>query len=92
MPSSAAGAMSAISLVDFASSFSAKVNSLDMDDIHPSGAVIVREYLCEMRHAAEEGRADEVAKFARWADKKIADERAWQAEKLRCICAMRARP
>lgn len=73
----------AISLVDFADTFAAKVNSLDVSDIHPAGARTVWEWLCEMRAAAEAGRSRDVARFARMVREKVSLERQWAEEDLR---------
>jgi hypothetical protein len=70
----------AITLIDFADSFAAKVNSLDVPDIHPAGAATVWTWLCAMRAAAEEGHADDVARLARCVNEKVAQERQWHAD------------
>jgi hypothetical protein len=69
--------MSAISitLVDFADSFAAETNSLDVPNIHPAGRAIIWSWLCEMRAAAEAERSDEVAELARRVTDKVAQER-----------------
>lgn len=72
----------AISLVDFANTFAAKTNSLDVPDIHPAGAVTVAHWLDEMLAAAEAERAAEVARLARMVTDKIALEREWERENL----------
>jgi hypothetical protein len=87
-------AFDAITLVDFADTFAAKVNSVDAAYIHPAGAAAVWGYLCEMRAEAEAGRAADVARLTRRVTETIADESAWHEEKLRRVRAMRsgARP
>jgi len=72
----------AISLVDFANTFAAKTNSIDVADIHPAGAVTVVHWLDEMLAAAEAERAAEVARLARMVTDKIALEREWERESL----------
>jgi hypothetical protein len=79
----------AITLVDFADEFAAKVNSADAPYIHPSGAEAVWHWLCEMRAAAEAGRADAVARLARMCREKITSEQAWHEEKLKRIRKLR---
>ena len=76
-------------LVDFADAFAAKVNSLDVPDIHPAGAATVWTWLCAMRAAAEEGHANDVARLARCVTEKVAQERAWHAECLQSAQRMR---
>lgn len=70
----------AITLVDFADSFAAKTNSLDVPEIHPAGGVTIWGWLCEMRDAAQSGHADEVAMLARRVTEKVALEREWGEE------------
>ena len=70
----------ATTLVDFADSFAAKVNSLDMPDCHPAGATTIWHWLCFMRAAAENERPVLVAEYARMITDKIAQERQWAAE------------
>jgi hypothetical protein len=74
--------MSAISitLVDFADSFAAKTNSLDVPNIHPAGGAIIWNWLCEMRAAVETERSREVAELARRVTDKVASERRWVEE------------
>jgi hypothetical protein len=81
MPGAKAG--NAITLIDFADSFAAKVNAVDAPYIHPAGAASVWHWLCEMRAEAEAGHADEVARLTRIINEKIADEVEWHAQKLR---------
>ena len=50
----------AISLLDFAHTFAAKTNSLDVPDIHPAGAVTVVHWIDEMLAAAEDLRFDAI--------------------------------
>lgn len=69
-----------ISLVDFADTFAAKTNSLDLPDIHPAGATTIWGWLCEMHAAAEAGQSHEVARLARMVTDKVALERQWQEE------------
>jgi hypothetical protein len=75
----------AIPLTDFADAFAAKVNSLDVPDIHPAGAVTVAHWLGAMRAAAENGRHGLVAEFARMVADKIALERAWENENQQTV-------
>jgi hypothetical protein len=79
----------AITLVDFADSFAAKVNSLDVPDIHPAGAATVWTWLCAMRAEAEVGHAADVARLACCVNEKVAQERAWHAECLQSAQRMR---
>jgi hypothetical protein len=81
MPGATAG--NAITLIDFADSFAAKVNSVDAPYIHPSAAAGVWKWLCDMRAEAEAGHADEVARLARIINEKITDEVEWHEQKLR---------
>lgn len=67
----------ACSLVDFADTFAAKTNSLDVPEIHPSAGAIIWERLCDMRAAAEHGEAGEVKRLAELVTDKIALERSW---------------
>jgi hypothetical protein len=69
-----------IDLVDFANSFAARTNALDFPDIHGAAVATIWSWLLDMRHAAEQGRADEVAKYAQWVADKVALERRWNAE------------
>ena len=84
MPGRHAGDAS-ISLVDFANTFAARTNSLDVPDIHPAGAVTVVHWLDDMLAAAEAERAGEVARLARMVTHKVAQERQWHADDLRSI-------
>jgi hypothetical protein len=87
MPGASAG--NSITLLDFTTSFAAKVTSVDTPYIHPSGAAIVREWLGEMQTAAAAGDAGDIARLADLVREKIADEAAWHEEKLRRIRVMR---
>ena len=69
-----------IALTDFADAFAAKVNSLDVPDIHPAGAPTVMHWLDAMRTAAESGRVDLVVRLSQMVDAKIALERQWEIE------------
>jgi hypothetical protein len=69
-----------ISLVDFADTFAAKVNAVDVPYIHPAGVVTITRWLDEMYTAAEEGSAGVVARLARFVTEKVAQEREWAAE------------
>ena len=62
----------AIDLVDFADSFAAKTNALDLPDIHRIAAGAICNWLDYMRAAAEHSRPDLVAEFARMVTKKFA--------------------
>jgi hypothetical protein len=81
-----------IALTDFANAFAANVNALDLSDVHPSGRGIVWEWVCEMRYAAEEGSAEDVARLARYVNEKIADEKAWHQHCLQSAQRMGGRP
>jgi hypothetical protein len=72
-----------ISLVDFANTFAAATNSLDMPEIHLAGAATVWGWLCEMRAAAEAEQPGEVARLARLVTDKIALERSFADEDAR---------
>ena len=76
---------SAISLVDFANTFAAKTNSLDVPDIHPAAATSIAHWLDDMITAAENERPAVVAQFARMVTAKVAQERQWQDEDRRSI-------
>ena len=79
----------AITLTDFADAFAAKVNSLDVPDIHPAGATTVMHWLDAMRTAAESGRVDLVVKLTQMVNAKIALERQWEIENLQTIEGLR---
>jgi hypothetical protein len=70
----------ATDLISFADDFAAKTNSLDVPDIHPAAGATIWHWLCDMRTAAESGRIEEVAKYARWVTDKVALERRFNAE------------
>jgi hypothetical protein len=74
----------AITLADFAESFEAKTNSLDVPNIHPSATRVIWWWLCYMRTAAEAERANEVAECAQRVTDKVALERQWAAESYSC--------
>jgi hypothetical protein len=69
-----------ITLVDFADSFAAKTNSLDVPNIHPAGGATIWRWLCEMRAAAEANRSREVAELAQWVTDKVALQRTFVEE------------
>ena len=79
-PDGIGAATTEISLVEFADTFAAKTNSLDLPDMHPAGANTIWDWLLEMRAAAEAGRPHEVARLARMVTTKVAWERQWQEE------------
>ena len=67
----------ACSLVDFADTFAAKTNSLDVPELHPAAGATIWHWLCDMRAAAEHGEAGEVKRLAELVTDKIALERSW---------------
>ncbi len=69
----------AISLVDFANSFAARTNSLDVPDIHPAAGATIAHWLDFMCAAAENERPVLVAEYARMVTDKVALERRLQA-------------
>lgn len=68
----------AISLIEFADSFAAKTNSLDMPDVSYAADQLIWDWLWDMRDAAESNRPDLVAKYARMVTDMVAAERANQ--------------
>jgi hypothetical protein len=69
------------SLTDFADTFAAKTNSLDVPDIHPAAGATIFHWLCEMRAAAEHEQSTEVARYARMVAEKVALERQLDADR-----------
>jgi hypothetical protein len=66
-----------ITLMDFADAFAAKVNAVDVPDIHPAGVATIFRWLDEMHTAAEDGSAGVVARLARFIVEKVEQERAY---------------
>lgn len=67
-------------LISFVSVFAARVNSLDLHDIHPAATVTITHWLNDMRVAAENNKPALVAEYAQKVSDKITLERQFNAE------------
>jgi hypothetical protein len=72
----------ALAIYDWINAFHESVEP-QLEQIHPSARRICQEYFSEMHEAAHIGNMDELARLTALVQDKIADELAWEEDKLR---------